>query len=87
MQIIYNMNKKCKSSLYNCSNKKREQTQTLKKLIRKTKQITRNKKNVISSAKEKSLQDTIIILSDNESESNNKADENNCKKKKKTNKN
>lgn len=68
------------------SNKKREQTQTLKKLIRKTKQITRNKKNVISSAKEKSLQDTIIILSDNESESNNKADENNCKKKKKTKK-
>lgn len=85
-KILCNINKKYKSSLYNYSNKKREQTQTLNKLIRKTKQITRNKKNIISSAKEKSLQDTIIILSDNESESNNKADENNCKKKRKTKK-
>ena len=53
----------------NCSNKKRKQTQ-----VSNTNQVSNSKKDLFLFGKE-SLQDSIIILSDNESESNNKGDE------------
>lgn len=58
------------SNLYlfgNCSNKRR-------RLVSNTNQVSNSKKDLFLFGKE-SLQDSIIILSDNESESNNKGDE------------
>ncbi|CAK9812079.1 Ribonuclease ZC3H12A [Anthophora quadrimaculata] len=61
------------------SSKRLKQIQTEKKLIRNAEQIYNNKKNRILSMKNVSLEDSIVILSDNENESN--KDQNKCKKK------
>ncbi|KOC59627.1 putative ribonuclease ZC3H12B [Habropoda laboriosa] len=61
------------------SSKRLKQIQTQNKLIRNAERISNNKKNCFLSMKNVSLQDSVVILSDNESESNNK-DPNECGK-------
>ncbi|XP_076626775.1 uncharacterized protein LOC143344526 [Colletes latitarsis] len=60
------------------SSKRWEQLQKQKKLLNNTKRTIRNKKNVFSSVGT-GFNDSVIILSDNESESNNYDEQNDCK--------
>ncbi|XP_029052688.1 NEDD4-binding protein 1-like isoform X2 [Osmia bicornis bicornis] len=63
--------------------KRWKQIQAQRKLMKDAKQIINNKKNSSLLIKEASFQDSIIILSDNESESSNQNDQSNCTKKRK----
>lgn len=62
------------------SNKRWKQMQKEQKLMRNIRQINNNKKNSFSLMKDVSLQDSIIILSDNENDSSNQKDQGNYAK-------